>query len=55
MSLFSQARKQAAATSCGVAALIDSMELMVTGRYWSPARTDVMRCVLKPSQCMRPT
>ena len=24
-------------------------------RYWSPARTDVMRWVLKPSQCMRPT
>jgi hypothetical protein len=23
--------------------------------YWSPARTDVMRCVLKPSQCIRPT
>jgi hypothetical protein len=22
--------------------------------YWSPARTDVMRCVLKPSQCIRP-
>ena len=24
-------------------------------RYWSPARTDVMRWVLKPSQCIRPT
>jgi hypothetical protein len=23
--------------------------------YWSPARTDVMRCVLKPNQCIRPT
>jgi hypothetical protein len=23
--------------------------------YWSPARTDVMRWVLKPSQCIRPT
>ena len=23
--------------------------------YWIPARTDVMRCVLKPSQCIRPT
>jgi hypothetical protein len=23
--------------------------------YWSPARTEVMRWVLKPSQCMRPT
>jgi hypothetical protein len=23
--------------------------------YWSPVRTDVMRSVLKPSQCMRPT
>ena len=23
--------------------------------YWSPVRTDVMRWVLKPSQCMRPT
>jgi hypothetical protein len=23
--------------------------------YWSPERTDVMRCVLKPSQCIRPT
>ena len=23
--------------------------------YWSPARTEVMRCVLKPSQCIRPT
>jgi anti-anti-sigma factor len=23
--------------------------------HWSPARTDVMRCVLKPSQCIRPT
>jgi hypothetical protein len=23
--------------------------------YWSPARTDVMRSVLKPSQCIRPT
>ena len=22
--------------------------------YWSPARTDVMRWVLKPSQCIRP-
>ncbi len=22
--------------------------------YWSPARTEVMRCVLKPSQCIRP-
>ncbi len=22
--------------------------------YWSPERTDVMRCVLKPSQCIRP-
>ena len=25
-----------------------------TVSYWSPARMDVMRCVLKPSQCMRP-
>ena len=24
-------------------------------RYCSPPRTEVMRCVLKPSQCMRPT
>ena len=23
--------------------------------YWIPARTDVMRWVLKPSQCIRPT
>jgi hypothetical protein len=23
--------------------------------YWSPARTDVMRWVLKPSQFIRPT
>jgi len=23
--------------------------------YWRPPRTDVMRCVLKPSQCIRPT
>jgi hypothetical protein len=23
--------------------------------YWRPARMDVMRCVLKPSQCIRPT
>jgi hypothetical protein len=23
--------------------------------YWRPVRTDVMRCVLKPSQCIRPT
>ena len=22
--------------------------------YWSPPRTDVMRSVLKPSQCIRP-
>jgi hypothetical protein len=22
--------------------------------YWSPPRTAVMRCVLKPSQCIRP-
>ena len=26
-----------------------------SGGYWSPARTDVMRWVLKPSQCIRPT
>jgi hypothetical protein len=25
-----------------------------TVSYWSPERTDVMRCVLKPSQCIRP-
>ena len=25
------------------------------GRYWSPPRTAVMRWVLKPSQCIRPT
>ena len=25
-----------------------------TASYWSPERTDVMRCVLKPSQCIRP-
>jgi len=24
-------------------------------RYWRPPRTEVMRWVLKPSQCMRPT
>ena len=23
-------------------------------RHWMPVRTDVMRCVLKPSQCIRP-
>jgi hypothetical protein len=23
-------------------------------RYWRPERTDVMRCVLNPSQCIRP-
>ncbi len=23
--------------------------------YWRPARTEVMRWVLKPSQCIRPT
>ena len=27
----------------------------ILARYWSPARTDVMRWVLKPSQCIRPT
>ena len=26
-----------------------------SGTYWSPLRTDVMRWVLKPSQCIRPT
>jgi hypothetical protein len=25
------------------------------GPYWRPERTDVMRCVLKPNQCIRPT
>ena len=29
------------------------MDLLHFG-YWSPARTDVMRWVLKPSQCIRP-
>jgi hypothetical protein len=28
-------------------------EFLVAG-YWSPARTDVMRWVLKPSQFIRP-
>ena len=32
-----------------------AMFLCGSGCYWSPARTDVMRCVLKPSQCIRPT
>ncbi len=42
----------------------DRLEIAISGRgalssgllvsYWSPARTDVMRCVLKPSQCIRP-
>jgi hypothetical protein len=30
-------------------------EAASAGSYWRPARTDVMRWVLKPSQCMRPT
>jgi hypothetical protein len=27
----------------------------ISSVYWSPERTDVMRWVLKPSQCIRPT
>jgi hypothetical protein len=39
---------------------IDSSGTVADGQvrrvsYWSPARTDVMRWVLKPSQCIRPT
>ena len=30
-------------------------EFLRPAGYWSPARTDVMRWVLKPSQCIRPT
>jgi hypothetical protein len=34
---------------------LEAVTALAQASYWSPARTDVMRCVLKPSQCIRPT